>query len=288
MTTRPYFILSCARSGSTSLARILNGCTNGRCASEPTPDLNRECRDLMDGRLREDPEAVLERTVFPRVRAANGTVEVYGEKHVTYGPFVGWLHRRLGCKFVFIQRDGRDVVRSLMDWHNLKFGTIYREAADNVGVGSAALASAANLPGHLDTSDYARPRPRPNEPLYAEWETLTRFEMCAYYWARINDLYLDELGRLPADCWMTIDYRKPDVADVERVAAFLGLAGLRADLVGAMLDEKINSLATRAAQEGAPAAAPPAGFPNWRAWPPELTARFDRLAGPVMRRLGYA
>ena len=112
--------------------------------------------------------------------------------------------------------------------------------------------------------------------------------MRADYWARINDLYLDELGRLPADSWITIDYRKPDVADVERVAAFLGLKGLQADRVGALLDEKINSLATRAAQDGAPAAAPPAGFPNWRAWSAELTGRFDRLAGPVMRRLGYA
>jgi hypothetical protein len=293
VTVQSYFIVSCARSGSTSLAQILNRATNGRCETEPVPDLNRECRDSMDGRLAEDPEAVLERTVVRRVRAAAGSMAVYGEKHVTYGPFLRLMHRRLGCKFIYLKRDGRDVVRSLMDWHNLKFGTIYREAADVGGESETARLSAANLPAHFDTSDYARPRPRPGEPLYAEWEGLTRFEMCAYYWARINDLYLTELSRLPPDSWITLDYRRPTAADVLRAAAFVGLVGLEPDVVAGMLNEKINSVSSRtspaAAGTGRGDAAPlPEPFPNWKAWTTERTAQFDRLAGAMMRQIGYA
>ncbi len=48
MTQRPsrtvYFILSCARSGSTSLARILDTAGNGACVCEPVPNLNVESR----------------------------------------------------------------------------------------------------------------------------------------------------------------------------------------------------------------------------------------------------
>ena len=292
MKTQVYFIISCARSGSTSLNQILSKATNGLCVSEPSPDLNRECRDFMDGRLSEDPVAVLERTVFPRVQAALGTTACYGEKHVTYGPFLRPMQQRLNCKFIFIQRDGRDVVRSLIDWHNLRFGSIYREAFDTGSESPTALAAASNLLAHNDTSDYARPRPKRGDPLFDEWERLTRFEMCAYYWSRINNLYLDELGQLPADCWITIDYKKPTATDVLRVADFIGLEGLSTEVVAGMLDDRINSVGTRAQQEAAmkPATAEPVrtGFPNWKSWSPELTAKFNHLAGPTMRRLGYA
>lgn len=294
MSTQVYFIISCARSGSTSLHQILSQATNGRCVSEPSPDLNRECRDSMDGRLAEDPVAVLERTVFPRVQAALGTTACYGEKHVTYGPFLRHMQSRLGCKFIFIQRDGRDVVRSLLDWHNLRFGSIYREAFDIGCESPAARTAASNLLVHHDTSDYARPRPKPGDPLFNEWERLTRFEMCAYYWSRINNLYLDELSQLSAESWITIDYKKPTASDVLRVADFIGLEGLSTEIVAGMLDKRINSVGTRAQDEAAqnPAKAVEsfgqAGFPNWRTWSPELTSKFYRLAGSTMQRLGYA
>jgi hypothetical protein len=288
---RVYFVVSCGRSGSTSLAKILNGAANGVCLSEPAPGLNVETRDMMDGRLA-DPDAALERTILPRVREAEGTVDVYGEKHINYGPFIGRLYERLRCQFIFIRRDGRDVVRSLMDWHNLKFGTIYREAADVGGESPAALAAAAALPINLDTSDYSRPRPTPGDPLYPAWENLTRFEMCAYYWAQINRLYLNELIRLPADAWTEIDYSRPNPHEVCRVAEFVGLSGLSEPAVGKLLDARINSIAYRRVVEGgagpeAAATEPAASFPRWRDWGPDLTARFDRLAGPVMRQFGY-
>ena len=112
--TRVFFVVSCARSGSTSLARILDQADNGVCAVEPTPNLNRETRDAMDGRL-SDLQAAVTQMVVPRVQEGLRQHGVYGEKSITYGPFVPSLYEALGCKFVFLKRDGRDVVRSLIN-----------------------------------------------------------------------------------------------------------------------------------------------------------------------------
>jgi perosamine synthetase len=54
---RSFFILTCARSGSTSLSKILNEAENGVCKVEPAPNLNRETRLAMDGRLADPRDA---------------------------------------------------------------------------------------------------------------------------------------------------------------------------------------------------------------------------------------
>jgi SAM-dependent methyltransferase len=274
--TQCFFILSSARSGSTSLAAILNEADNGVCVSEPMPNLNVETRQMMDGRL-ENPEAVLENSVLARVRAASETVDVYGEKNVTYGPFIPFLDRMLDAKFVFLHRDGRDVVRSLMDWHGEMFGSIYRECRDVPILSDRARSATANLLVHHDTSDYARPRPLPGEALYDAWEDLTREEMCAYYWARINTLYQTQLEKLKAETWMDISYTDVTPKTVMQMADFCGLSGLDHASVSQMLEQRINSLADRQAGEDV--------YPSWPNWDSGQRDRFD--AAPMMARLGY-
>jgi hypothetical protein len=233
----------------------------------------------MDGRLA-DPHGVLGRTIFPRVRAEAARVEVYGEKHVTYGPFIPYLYAELECRFIFIHRDGRDVVRSLIDWHDKKFGTIYRECRDPGTLTRGARDCAARLLVHMDTSDYSRPRPRPGEPLFDEWESLSRFEMCAYYWSYINDVYLSQLATLPESAWTSIDYTRPTVTDIDQVASFVGLRGLNPVRVNSLLNQRINSLTDRNTPPENP-------FPPWQLWSEDRRRRFDRFAGSMMRRLGY-
>lgn len=273
-----FFIVSCARSGSTSLANILDTATNGTCVVEPEPTLSVESRLAMEGRL-DDPDDVVARLVAPRVEAGLAEHGVYGEKNVTYGPFVRALHEQTGGRFVFLRRDGRDVVRSLLDWHDRIFGTIYRECADPGALTPRAVAAAAALPAHLDTSDYARPRPRPGTALADRWETMSRLEMCAYYWSTVNDLYRRELAALPPDRWVEIDYTRVSAADVMRIADFCGLEGLREADVETLLDARINSAADRG--EHGP------GHAHWRDWDGGQRRRFEEVAGETMRALGY-
>ena len=275
---RSFFIISCARSGSTSLSRILDAAENATCAMEPTPNLNVETRKMMDGRLA-DPEHVLNTTVIRRVKEGLARTDIYGEKNLTYGPFITHLYEMLKCRFVFLKRDGRDVVRSLMDWHAEAFGEIYRECRDPGRLSRRALAAASRLPVHLDSSDYLRPRPLPGEPFHDEWDAFSREEMCAYYWARINNLYLDELSGISDGSWSTIDYTNPSAKDIFDVAQFLGLTGLSEDVVGNMLGKRINSLQDRFSEARS--------FPGWKDWDGRARRRFDRMAAGCMERLGY-
>jgi len=271
-----FFVLSSARAGSTSFARILDRASNGCCVSEPAPNLNTETRLAMEGRL-DDPHDTVARMIAPRVQAAQ--VEVYGEKNVTYGPFIRPLFEQLDARFILLARDGRDVVRSLMDWHEQMFGTVYREAPETGNLSHRARTAAGALPVHLDTSDFARPRPLPGDPMHEHWLEASRFEMCAWYWARIYGLYLDELATLPAQAWHTLNYTHASADEVLGAARFLGLSGLDRDTIAGMLDARINSLRDRV--DEAP------HFPAWTGWNGWQRRRFTEIAGQVMQRLGF-
>ncbi len=246
------------------------------------PNLNVETRLALDGRLTDQEiEDCVEQLIVPRVSEGLLHTSVYGEKNLTYGPFVPALHSKLDCKFVFLSRDGRDVVRSFLDWHSCKFGTIYRECRETGDVTDDAFSVAASLPAHLDTSDYSRPRPLPTEPLYAEWEDLSRLEMCAYYWNRTNKIYLDQLAKIADSKWIHMDYTNPTAEDVMNVVRFLGLTGLGVDQVENMLAARINSLNDRGIKGERIT-------PEWRDWPLEWRRRFDQFTAPMMKRLGYS
>src|SRR5262249_13487910 len=92
-----YFMVSCARSGSTSLAKILGEASNGCCLSEPAPNLNVECRQQLDRKL-PDPKNVVAQAIVPRVRDNLRRHEVYGEKNVTLTVFIPYLYDLFKCK----------------------------------------------------------------------------------------------------------------------------------------------------------------------------------------------
>jgi hypothetical protein len=119
----------------------------------------------------------------------------------------------------------------------------------------------------------------PGEPFHDEWPRLTRFEMMAWYWARVARLHAEHLARIPAQDWIAIDYTRPSAEDVARVFDFIGLEGFDRARVEDMLQTRINSVWDRFRL--------PARFPSWRQWDDERRARFDRIAGDAMRMLGY-
>lgn len=272
-----YVVFGCARSGTTSLSKILDAATNGVCLSEPWPNLTRESRLMMEGRF-DRPHQLLTETVVRRAAPYLDQRVIYGEKNNTFGPFIPVLHE-YGIRLVYVHRDGRDVVRSLMNWHNEMFGSIYRECSDQGKLNQRAKAAVAALPLDDDHSDFSRPRPSENDPWFELWDQFTRLEMCSWYWSTINTLMLDHLERLPRDCWIPIDYTNPSAKAVGQAVEALGLTGLSSGTVKEMLDSRINSLEDRTGAGGS--------FPHWRDWSPADRARFDAIAAPMMRRLGY-
>jgi hypothetical protein len=275
---RVYFVLSCARSGSTSLAHILDTATNGICLSEPYPNLNIETRDMMEGRLAA-PHRMLAETIFPRIARTLDKGLIHGEKNVTYGPFVPHLHEMLRCRFIFLKRDGRDVVASLMNWHNDVFGSVYRECREESPLSELARQTVAALPLEKDESDYARPRPLPGDSCYDRWLDFSRFEMAAWYWQFINRYYRQQLAFLPRDAWVEVDYTSITVERIGALFDFLGLEGFEPHKVEAMLARRINSIEDRIGQNGK--------FPKWSQWDIERQHQFDAIAADAMREFGY-
>lgn len=273
-----FFVVGCGRSGTTSLCRILDSATNGVCRLEPSPNLNRESRDMMDGRY-DRPFQLVAETVLQRAANVLDQGLIYGEKNVTLGPFIPHLHQMTRCRFVYVHRDGRDVVRSLIDWHNRMFGTIYRECKEIGDLSERAKQSQASLPIEEDSSDYSRPRPGPDEIWYERWDDFTRLEMCAYYWARINDLYLDRLEKLPKSSWVAVNYTAPEATKLLAITDFLGLEGFSLERIESLLNTRINSLQDRIDESNS--------FPRWPEWDPIDRVRFENIAARTMQRLGY-
>jgi len=158
------FITGNARSGTTSLLRALGLSSHAQVALEPMPNLNKESRELYDGRLA-DPHAVLVRDVAPRVARALDQSKYYIEKHISFVPFVQHLADLFPCKFLIPVRDGRDVIRSLMDWHTRFMPIFYQECREPTDLGPEARKVLAQQSGP-DPFDYSLPRPDRHDPWF--------------------------------------------------------------------------------------------------------------------------
>ncbi len=277
-----FFIVSAMRSGSTMLARICDAATNCQCAVEPHPNAQIITGQLMRGKLKSSDKWIKSELLPTIEKKEKEGIEVYGEKDPSYNTFTPSLYEILGCKLVFIIRDGRDVVKSMINWHTEKNGSVYVECKDKVVLSDVAKKIREvyrhGKPPFLP--DYARPRPKKGEPLYNEWEDLTRFEMCSYYWAKMNEICLENLNNIPNKDWITVDLGLSNpLLDILKMVKFLNLKGLNEEKLKLMLESKINSLQYHGLKEGR--------FPHWSEWDSKTTKKFWEIAGDMMIRLGY-
>lgn len=273
------FITGCARSGTTSLSKILSTAINGISSSEPVPTLARESGQYISGQQM-DIELLLDDVIGKRIREAHSQKPVYIEKQATLAPFLQDLHRLFDARFLWVIRDGRDVVSSLINWHEKKFGNIYRECREVGDISVEAISQSSALLNLDDDSDHNRPRPDKGSPLYQTWCELPRAEMCAWYWSTINRQLFSEFEALPATSVMRVDYTCPVSDDIRKVFEFCGLLGFHKERVNSLLDQKINSNRERNSADGT--------FPRWEDWDGGMRRRFEALAGEAMRQFGYS
>ena len=263
------FIVGFVRSGSTALARILDTARNASISIEREPKLLIESRDAYAGKVL-DKQSILLSAHQQAIEDTRAQGIVFGDKNASYLPFIPDLVSLWDARIIFLHRDGRDAVRSLMDWHKFKAGIYVREED---GVPGRTVAP------EQDPWSYAYLRPRPGHPLHQEWKTLPLFEKCAWYWNEYNQVAIQQLQGLPDGNVHIIDLSSATVADMRAAFDFAGLEGFDAPRVEGMLGSRINSLQERTGREDE--------FPTWRYWDDGTMQAFMRHARPMMEYFSY-
>lgn len=270
-----FFIIGCARSGTTALVKMLNTSQNATVFVEQKPNLCIDARDLYRGILKDPKQTIREAKSEPIQKVLSRGLK-YGDKNPNYLPFIPYIAELWNCKFLFPIRDGREVVRSLMDWHDF-----YRQKFSHSGVFAMKEDdpdSLVDLP-EQDWWDYSRLRPNPGNPYFEEWKQLSRFEKCAWHWANFNRTALELLSQLDSQRWLQVDMKSLDRPKMGELFDFLGLDGFNADQIGEMISARINSLQERAGLSDK--------FPRWTDWTPVQQSAFDRIAGDMMDHVVY-
>jgi Sulfotransferase family len=170
-------------------------------------------------------------------------------------------------RFVYIHRDGRDNVSSLIDgWlHNGHFGL-----SKLLG----PLPCAVNIGGALHDWSFLLP------PGWRAYNDSPLEEVCAYQWLMANRLALDALAKLPSDQWTRIRYE--DL--FERPVEVFREVFERLDLP---FDEAIRQ---RCATLDARPTSIVRGAPKKEKWRERHAAMIERILpriAPLMSELGY-
>ena len=265
-----FFIIGCARSGTTACAKILSISTNSKVFVEQQPKLCKEARDQYKKKIT-NPIKTIKNAKEYYIKSVTEKGLIYGDKNPNYLLFVPYMEELWKPKFIFLVRDGRDVVRSMMDWHDICGGNIYgmkedEECSDIVSFDQ-------------DWWDYSRLRPNGGEPYYAEWKNLSRFEKCSWYWNEFNTQMFKHVSSLDKKRWRLININTVKVSDFEKIFNFLGLNGFNPEKIDKMITARINSPMDRTNMSNK--------FPNWRSWSDEQNKIFNKHAEKMMLTLGY-
>lgn len=269
---RIFFIFGAFRSGTTAFCHFLRVANNAEVSIEQQPKLGVEARLLYEGKL-DDPAEVIRLARQRDVEDVLSMGKIYADKNPNYLPFISYLAELFDCHFLFLHRDGRDVVRSMMDWHDVGGKSIFTLAEDG------------DHPNRTDGSqfpwDYSLLRPREDEAFYEEWKELPRFEKCTWYWSRYNELALQAIHQYAdQNRFLTVGLTKATPEDIERAYDFMGLHGFDKNTIASLMNARINSLQWNAAGEDR--------YPSKENWPRELQEAFGRFAADTMNKLGYS
>lgn len=185
---------------------------------------------------------------------------------------VGYLHALFpDAKFVFIQRDGRDNISSMIDGWRL--GRTDGDFHLSQFLGDFPEPVAINGGEYTDWAFFLAPG-------WQQYNQAPIEEVCAFQWISANRLALDAAAALPADRWIPLRYE--DL--FERPVDMFRDVYARLDLdFTPDIEQRCRTLDQRPTSivKGRPARA------KWKQQNPQLVERIlDRIA-PMQARLGY-
>jgi len=262
-----FFIIGSGRSGTTAMVEVLNTATNGVVFTEQSPKLCVAARMNYEEAL-PYPKEFICKTKKDKIEDVLNHGKIYGDKNPNYLYFIQEISKVWDGKFLFLIRDGRDVVRSCMDFHAER-GHGYARYEDDEK--SLMLQPEDNF------WDFVRLRPRKTTAIFKTWRKMEQFEKFAWGWAEFNRILLYKATSLDKHRYRIVNMTNLKAEDVESIFNFLGLKGFDLKKVSRKLYSKINTTNLEKAKQ----------FPHWREWDKNLLAKFDKYAGNMMEKLDY-
>lgn len=161
---------------------------------------------------------------------------------------------------IYIVRDGRDWIRSMINW-----GEVYGKTGVRKLI-SHRWPIASDIP---------------SDPLAASWHTLSRFEQLCWAWTKLNEFALNSVDKNPHarvfhfENIFTGQDRYQHLNDL--VTFTTSLSSIDPGQIGSTdgwLERKIHQSAD--------------GFPAWEGWTAAQKQYFKEACGPLMERLNYS
>jgi hypothetical protein len=253
-----FFIVGAGRSGTTAIVQTLSIAPNAAIYAEQSPKLCIAAR-LHHERILPHPKEFIYKSKNEKIGEALSRGKIYGDKNPNYLHFILELSEIWDSRFLFIIRDGRDVVRSCMDFH----------AGQRPGYARYEDNEDSDLTQPEDDFwDFARLRPKRTAALYRNWRTMQQFEKFAWGWAEFNRILFEEIENLDDQRYRIIDMTNLKPEDVESIFDFLGLRPFDLEKVSLILNSKVNTTSLDKTKR----------FLHWSEWDNDLLAKFDRYA----------
>ncbi|MFH1656470.1 MAG: sulfotransferase, partial [Candidatus Nealsonbacteria bacterium] len=213
-----FFIIGNPRSGTNALAEILNTANNAQVFIEQEPKLRISSRLHYESVL-PFPKEFIYKSKINKIKETIDNKKIYGDKNPNYLLFIEELNCLWQPKFIFVYRDGRDVVRSLIDFNRFRV-PIYNRYEDNKKFLNVQIDENKDRKW-----DFSKLRPKKDDYLYNSWQGLSLFEKCSWSWAKFNELMLEKINRLEKDRYRLVNIDKITPKSIEQIFEFLGLEG---------------------------------------------------------------
>jgi len=185
---------------------------------------------------------------------------VYVESNLGYYGLLDAIpHVFKNHKTIYIVRDGRDWVRSMMNW-----GEVYGKG----------------MVRGLFAHKWPTAKNKKNDEYASQWDGFSRFEKLCWAWSRLNEYALSTISKNPHARL----YRFENIfLDKNRYQSFndlvsfaVSLPGIEIQRLGSIngwLEQKIHQSSSQ--------------FPAWEQWTVNQKRKFEEICGTQMEKLGY-
>lgn len=185
---------------------------------------------------------------------------------------VGYLHTLFpNAKFIFIQRDGRDNISSMIDG--------WRLGRTDGGFGLEKFFGPSPSPVAINDGEFSEwhfflP------PGWKDYNKASLEEVCAYQWITANRLALDAARTIPPEQWIGLRYEDIFERPVEMFRGAFECLNLP---FNAEMERRCASLSSRPTSivRGTPKKQ------KWKESNPEMIERILPAIAPMMERMGY-